>query len=798
MRKLNGNHLAGLAFLATVFFLSVIKIEDTDAWMHLSLGRLIWQTKGLPALESFVYTATDLPFLYSSWLFGVAYYLAYQTLNVYGVILLKATVVTAGFAVLFRDALRPYRNAVISIVVLSVIVMMTRHRFVERPDTFLMLFLSFSVFSINALVYDNKKYIYLLPLTHLLWANSHSSIVLMFIPFLAFLVGGSLQLHLSKDRSFFFGTPSSSHLKTILAVFAASFAASLISPYFFSQYLFGSGVMSTPFFKQEIIELSAAKWQVTKWPFVMAGAVIVSFLINRKRFSLPDLLLVLPFVILPFTAMRFIFLQGVIAGPVIARNLSSAFQGRSPWLSLSKKPVAAALALWIAVYTIGTYTNVFRCMDSEPTPGFGFSHAAVPEDALQYMDRAGIEGRIFNVFHWGGYIAWRDGSRRPIFIDPRGNIPYDLLEKSLTILNDRKVLDELDAKYDFQAILTLFPNTSLSRDFDGYPALWDNNDWALVYWDDRALLFVKTNDKYAAVARRDQYRYALPYKRISRARLNDPEYCAKAIGEFKRNLRETGSVTAHLSLGYIYNETGRYQEAVHEYEASLSNRSADKLIVYTGMAYALNHLGSVEESISYYRKALDIREDGTTMYNIGTSYLQQGDKKKALSWLRKAMALNPDLTSIYPLVSKLYTDLGMSDELESLNEEYKKAVGVNEGKEHFKKGMDAYFQKKYKEAIEEFTAAVKIDPFNPVLYSNLGYAYYDSGDPEKAFEYQKKALDLDPQFANAHYGVALLYKKLGNAAAAKEHWKEYLRIEPSGYFSRKAVTEISSMGGQKE
>ena len=177
-------------FLASVFLLALSKVADTDAWMHLSLGRLIWELKGLPSNEPFVYPSLDKPFAYNSWLFGLIYYLSYHAFNIYGVILLKAITITTAFYILLKDSLRPYKNHIVSIMVMTAVVVMSAHRFVERPDTFLMVFLSFSIFSLNAFVYNDKKYIYALPLTHMLWANSHASINLMFVPFCPLLLGG--------------------------------------------------------------------------------------------------------------------------------------------------------------------------------------------------------------------------------------------------------------------------------------------------------------------------------------------------------------------------------------------------------------------------------------------------------------------------------------------------------------------------------------------------------------------------------------------------------------------------------
>jgi len=107
-----------IIFLVCVFLLGIIKIEDTDTWTHLSLGREIFILQGLPENEPFTFPSLDMPFYDSEWLFDLVFYIAYALLNIYGVILLKAFIITAVFYVLLKDSLLPYKNYIISIAVL--------------------------------------------------------------------------------------------------------------------------------------------------------------------------------------------------------------------------------------------------------------------------------------------------------------------------------------------------------------------------------------------------------------------------------------------------------------------------------------------------------------------------------------------------------------------------------------------------------------------------------------------------------------------------------------------------------
>jgi len=784
-------HWLSLLFLLSVFVLSLLKIDDTDAWMHLSVGRLIWETKGLPVREVFAYPALDLPFLYTSWLFALIYYLSYFAFNIYGVILLKALTITTAFSILLRDSLRPYRNHFISILTLSVMVIMARYRFVERPDTFMMVFLSFSIFSLNAYIHDNKKYIYWLPFIHMLWANCHSSVVLMFIPFFAFLAGGGLQRILEKRGFSFPATPSVAQLRTLLLIFIGSFGATLINPNFLGEYYYGSSILTTAVYTQAIPELQPTTWQLSAWPYLVACAIVISFALNRKRFSLMHLLLVLPFIVFALTIRRFIVLEAIIGGPILARNLSSYVESRTGKAFFFGKPAALLLTAWLMIYSAGVYTSTFTLHDIKQFYGFSVDTSFIPEKALVYMDRNQIDGKIFNLFEWGGYITWRDFPKRSVFIDPRGYIPQEILGKYFSAFNAPKELAALDAQYGFDSIITNY-NFEMSPFDGGLSEAFDSKKWALVYWDDISILFLKKTGRYEALARRDEYRHSL--LGINLARLNQPVYSNEVIGELQRNVRETGSAKAYDLLGSVYNETGQFPRAVEAFKAALKNSLDESVAACKGMAYALGNMGALEESITYYKRALALQEDASTLYNIGIMYVRAENDKKAVPFLEKAIELNPALTSAYPFLATVYRSLAWENKINDLTMRYNNAVATLKAEEHFKNGSEAYGKRLYADALMEFDKSLEVSPSNPVSCNNIGFIYYDVNDLEKAFEYHKKALDIDPRFANAHHGLALIFKKWGNMAAAKAEWREYLNLEPKGYFAKKAAEEMSRMG----
>ena len=86
--------------------------------------------------------------------------------------------------------------------------------------------------------------------------------------------------------------------------------------------------------------------------------------------------------------------------------------------------------------------------------------------------------------------------------------------------------------------------------------------------------------------------------------------------------------------------------------------------------------------------------------------------------------------------------------------------------EKIDKAMSLFKERKYKESIDAFSSVLETEPDNADVYNNMGVAYSCVGDFEHAEIYYTKALELDPQLAQAYINLSDLYYKAGNIASA--------------------------------
>lgn len=805
------HRLLALLLLVAVFVLAVHNVADTDTWVHFSLGRAIWQLKGWPATEQYVFTALERPLYYTSWLFGVFYYLVFTWLGAYGVILLRAATVVLAFYVLLLDATPERRNTALAVAVLMAIAIICRIRFVDRPDAALMLLLPLSIYGLNHYVRHGGRRVWLLVPLHLLWASVHSSVILMFIPFGVVIGAGGVQRLLAARGMRFEMTPSWAQLRTLGLVFAASFVATLINPNGVGQYTYGPSVMDAAVYTEQIGELAPPTWEGMKAPFVLPALLFVVFVgrwtlaVRRRRNdgtgelpAVAPLLLVLPFIYAALTSMRFVIILAVVAGPVLVREGAALMPRQLPDGPWRRWPMAVGVALWIVVATVSSLAAVPLFAAGDYRLGFGVDLRPVPEAAMAYLDSRGVEGRVFNTFHWGGYIAWRDFPRRSVFVDPRGYVAPDLLEKMHSARAEASIMAELQATYGFEAIVVNYPiGAGNFADLDADQAL-SSDAWALVYWDDSALVYLRRDGPYRAVIEQDAYRAVIPANGVAplRAKLHDDAFRVAALAELQRNIAATGSARAAALVGYMHSERGEHDAAIAAFEGALRACADDcAAFIYNGLAVAHTNRGELARAIAHYERALQRQPDAPTSYNIGLTYLRLNDVAAARRYLEQALDLDATFTPVYAQLIAVYRRLDMQAQADALAQRQGGVQAIVEGRRFFEQGVAAYLDKRYDLAIAAFDRSLAANPNNPAPHNNLGYLYYDLDNMQAAFAHQQRALQIDPTWANAHYGVALLYKERGNRAGAQQHWREYLRLEPKGYFSRRARQELETLYG---
>src|ERR1700704_4990572 len=120
------------------------------------------------------------------------------------------------------------------------------------------------------------------------------------------------------------------------------------------------------------------------------------------------------------------------------------------------------------------------------------------------------------------------------------------------------------------------------------------------------------------------------------------------------------------------------------------------------------------------------------------------------------------------------------------------STGCNKlkARDHLNKGVQAYKNSKFEQAINHFQQAVALDPslINARLYLATAFAqqYIPGADTpennhygEQAIEQYKQVLQVDPRNINSIKGIAYLYLQMKRFDLAKEYYKKASELDPN-------------------
>ena len=153
----------------------------------------------------------------------------------------------------------------------------------------------------------------------------------------------------------------------------------------------------------------------------------------------------------------------------------------------------------------------------------------------------------------------------------------------------------------------------------------------------------------------------------------------------------------------------------------------------------------------------------------GNIYLQQGNFKRAVGELEVAISgLNTD--------AHLWLNYGIAL---LLNKQYSEAVAVLENT------LIVIRDNENTDRNPRELADLKVQN-----YYNSGLAYYHSNHIEKAIAAYQKAIELEPNFAEAYGGLGVIYWRTGNLNDAIRHCQKAIKIAPENIEFHQNLTRI--------
>ncbi len=538
---------------------SLTPIGSYDYWWHLATGRLILERGSIPHADPFSFTAAGTEWIDHEWLFQILAYGAHEILGPGALVVMKILCVIALTFLLAGHLRHAGHGPAGTAGILVVTLLGSWFRFQVRPEMATLLLVPLIlVLATRARDGDSARPLVLIPVLCALGANLHVGIVLA-PAFLLLALSATVGARLVGGPAGYGGGrtgPGPAFERRLAVTTAASFVALAANPYGFAIY-------GVPFHLSRL--LASLPWPNLEWArpeprdfplfYVSIAATAIVLAAGRRRFdpiAAPALLLtaVLALLHLRNIGLFFLLLPLGIAGPAraIIDRVGARWNVRLPGDGRAIRPGFIAAAV-IAVSGIPLLT----ILPPRIQWGLGISSHNEPHAAVDFLEREGIDARLFNDVRFGGYLIWRRGPQAPVFIDGRNEVYADLLRDIAVALRDGSDWDRLLERHGIGAAFLRYPGTLqkvvYGQDESGMPrtgarafsaAYFPKERWALVYWDDDAMIFLRREPRHDRLIERLEYRHLHPddWQHLLAAVVTGRAPLAPILGELDRKLLE--------------------------------------------------------------------------------------------------------------------------------------------------------------------------------------------------------------------------------------------------------------------
>jgi hypothetical protein len=614
--------LAALAVL--VLTLGVSPITDYDLFLHLKTGAVVLESGRVPRVDDYSALARGRPFVAHEWLSGVLFHAVERGFGRNGFAALSGLTALAALltaAALYEAARFLGASPAAAVPLLALSMVLAAARLTPRPHV-----LSYLLTAVFLLVLAGRRAGWRIPpwtllLLQVLWANLHGSFLLgpLIVGLAAageaidarFAPKGPEPVAAGPAGRSAARRPGEARRLALLA--AGLVAVSLVNPYgarllAFPFRLTGSDFMGTiyewrPPFGSAYAGTYMARYYIL-W-ILLGTATLLSalYLAGRRRLAPPagafGFLLFGVFLALSLRMNRAVTDFALATFPVVAGTLTRVARerglraGRLPIL-----PLAALAMLGLAAW-FGWNGYPFRPGSRRP-PGLGIA-GNVPVRAADYLEANGVRGTVFNSYGAGPYLIWRLYPSIRVVMDSRNDVyGDDLYAGYRRALGDAAALDEMLRRLETAAVLLEWvggKNLATAR------LLRRAGDWRPVYFDDAALVYLRSDGERRDLVERDGYALLDP-ARFRPGRLR-PEEAPRALEEAERAVRASRGSAIALVM------------------------KVDALLALDRRAEALQEEARIQSQLPYIHSWL------------GDMHVALGDRERAAARYRQALALHP-------------------------------------------------------------------------------------------------------------------------------------------------------------
>jgi serine/threonine protein kinase/tetratricopeptide (TPR) repeat protein len=275
--------------------------------------------------------------------------------------------------------------------------------------------------------------------------------------------------------------------------------------------------------------------------------------------------------------------------------------------------------------------------------------------------------------------------------------------------------------------------------------------------------------------------YLRGYQQVNRG----AEWVNQAQQNCLKSLAVRETADGRICLGGVYNETGRYDLAVQEFQRAVQIDASNEDGL-RGAADAYVKLGNPAAAEAAYQKAISLRPNYWGVYSwLGKFYYDQARYPEAITQFNKVIELAPSNYRGYSNLGAMYVAQGhYMESLAPLN----RSIEIRPNLEAFNNLGNAYFEvRRFSDAASAFQHGLNLDDSDWLLWGNLGDSLFWSGGQrskaiaayENAIARAEKKLEVNPKDTIVLAFLADYNAMSGHPKKAAQEIEQALALAPA-------------------